>query len=174
MNDNILSSFDIVITPQTLLRTFCQHCPGDIDQEFGYVDDTFFEYFCKLLNFYYDYEKNVSHGSDTSEVELHSRFCCSPNIIKKLTSKENLVENEIEEVMKKLTTSWMVIETTKLEITIVTMPPIPEGGASVELCPFLKNKTGFIQIITIMIFQLLHSRHSSFRHFGNINVSRSS
>ena len=34
LDDNILSSFDIVITPQTLLRTFCQRCSGDIDQEF--------------------------------------------------------------------------------------------------------------------------------------------
>ena len=42
LDDNILSSFDIVITPQTLLRTFCQQCPRDTDNQFGFVDDILF------------------------------------------------------------------------------------------------------------------------------------
>ena len=60
LDDSILFSFDIVITPQTLLRTFCQYCPGDIDQEFGYVGDTFFNTLASSSIFITIVRKNVT------------------------------------------------------------------------------------------------------------------
>ena len=64
----------------------------------------------------------------------------------KLKSKANLPENEIEYVIQTIAQSYYELNTTDMIITIITIPPIPKGGSSTELCPYLKDRSGFIQI----------------------------
>ena len=85
-------------------------------------------------------EKFIDPGLNQAKFGNDEKFAST-----KVASKENLSEDVIEEVIKKLAQSFYAVTSTDFIITIVTIP-IAKGGSCDKLCPFLKDRSGFVQI----------------------------
>ena len=85
-------------------------------------------------------EKFIDPGLNQAKFGNDEKFAST-----KVATKEDLTETVIEEVIKKLAQSFYAVRSTDFIITIVTIP-IVKGGSCDKLCPFLKDRSGFIQI----------------------------